>query len=153
MDVVLYGGWTARPLHARTCTQSARSFACKSGLSVDELGQVEGTVYLCAETYERDRSALSLWQTSMEHRDGSMPIALPHMPVHSIGPRDMNMHRRCMLHVSSKRSGMRTVFTVVDMLMQKLRAKRSQQPPRSGRRSGESTNSWPTRLQHCALLA
>ena len=75
-----------------------------------------------------------------------MPMALLLMSGNAIGSRDMDMHHGYMLHASSERSGTRTVVLVFDMLTQKLHAMRSQQPPRSGRRSGESTNSWPTRL-------
>ena len=82
-----------------------------------------------------------------------MPMALLLMPSHAISSRDMYMHHGCMLHGSSERSGARTVIPVFDMLMQKPCAERSQQLPRSGRSSGESTNSGPTRLQHCATIA
>jgi hypothetical protein len=82
-----------------------------------------------------------------------MLMALLLMSSHSIGSRDMVMYHGSMLHGTSGRSGKRTVIPVVDIFIQKLRAERSQQPPMSGRRNGESTNYWPTRLQHCALLA
>ena len=75
------------------------------------------------------------------------------MSSHSIGLYDMDMLHWYMLHASSERSGTRTVIPVVDMLLKKQRAQRSQQPPRSGRSSGESTNRGPTRLQHCAPIA
>ena len=58
------------------------------------------------------------------------------MSSHSIGLYDMDMLHGYMLHASSERSGMRTVIPVIDMLMQKQRDERSQQPPWSGRRSG-----------------
>ena len=82
-----------------------------------------------------------------------MPMALLLMSGNAIGSRDMDMHHGYMLHGSSERSGTRTFVPVIDMLTQKPRAERSQQPPRSGRRSGESTNPWPTRLQDCAPVA
>ena len=106
-----------------------------------------------AERHERDCSAVSIWQIGTSHRGGSMPMALLLMSGHAIGSRDMDMHHGYTLHESSERSGTRTVIPVFDILIQKLRAERSQQPPMSGRRSGESTNYWPTRLQHCAPLA
>ena len=106
-----------------------------------------------AKRHERDRSALSMLAIGMSLGGGNMPMALLLMSGNAIGSRDMDMHHGYILHASSERSGARTVVSVIDMLMQKLRAERSQQPPMSGRRSGESTNYWPTRLQHCALLA
>ena len=75
-----------------------------------------------------------------------MPIAMPAMSSHAIGPRDMSMHTGDMLHVSSKKSGTRTLIPVVDTLIRKPCAERSHQPPRSGKMSGESTNSCRSRL-------
>ena len=89
----------------------------------------------------------------MSHGGGNMPMAFMLMSSHSIGLYDMDMLHGYMLHASSERSGTRTVMLVVDMLLKKERAQRSQQPPRSGRRSGECTNSWSTRLQDCAPVA
>ena len=82
-----------------------------------------------------------------------MPMALLLMSGNAIGSRDMDMLHEYILHASSERSGTRTFVPVIDMLTQKPRAERSQQPPRSGWRSGESTNPWSTRLQHCAPVA
>ena len=89
----------------------------------------------------------------MSHGGGNMPMAFMLMSSHSIGLYDMDMLHGYMLHASSERSGTRTVISVIDMLMQKQRDERSQQPPWSGRRSGKSTNPWPTRLQDCAPIA
>ena len=85
----------------------------------------------------------------MSHGGGNMPMAFMLMSSHSIGLYDMDMLHRYMLHASSERSGTRTVIPVVDMLLKKQRAQRSQQPPRSRRGSGEATNSWPTRPREC----
>ena len=82
-----------------------------------------------------------------------MPMALLLMSGNAIGSRDMDMLHGYILHASSERSGTRTFVPVIGIQMQKLRAKRLQRPPRSGRRSGESTNPWPTRLQDCAPVA
>ena len=75
-----------------------------------------------------------------------MPIAIPAVPSHTIGPRDMSMHTGYMLHGASKKSEQRTLNPVVQMSMRKPCAERSHQPPWSGRMSGESTNSCRSRL-------
>ena len=69
--------------------------------SAGDLGQDERTMYLRVESHKRGRGAVSLWQTSTEHRGGSMPIAIPAMSCHTIGPRDMSMHTGYMLRGSS----------------------------------------------------
>ena len=69
--------------------------------SAGELGQVERTVYLRVESHKRGRGAVSLWQTSTEHRGGIMPIAIPAVSSYTIGPRDMSVHTGLMLHGSS----------------------------------------------------
>ena len=69
--------------------------------SAGELGHVERTVYLRVESHARDRGAVSLRQTGSEHRGGSMPIAIPGVSSHAIGPRDMGMLTGHMLHGSS----------------------------------------------------
>ena len=69
--------------------------------SAGELGQVERIINLRVESHKRGRGAVSLWQTGSEHRGGSMPIAIPGVSSHAIGPRDMGMLTGDMLHGSS----------------------------------------------------
>ena len=64
--------------------------------SVGELKQVEKAMCLRVESHERGRGALSLWQTSTQHRGGGMAIAIPAVPSHNIGPSGMSVHTRGM---------------------------------------------------------
>ena len=58
-----------------------------------------------------------MWQTGTEHGGGCMPIAIAAMLSHAIGPRDMSIHTRHVLHESSKRFRQRTFGFGVDILM------------------------------------